>query len=114
MTPQTLPALRETVSLDFLVPLADNHGVPFQEADYDAFEREVLDLTGGITRRSDVDGRWLTPAGDIHSEQSRSYTTTVDAPELPRVAGAIEALIRTTFRQFAAFVQATPTLATHF
>src|SRR5438552_2863387 len=75
-TPMTTTApapLRETVSLDLLVPLADNEGVPFAESEFAAFEDRVVALTGGITRRADVEGIWRTPFGDLQRETSRSY-----------------------------------------
>ena len=56
MLTATAAPLRETVSLDLLVPIGNNDGVPFSEAQFEAFERRVVALTGGITRRADVEG----------------------------------------------------------
>jgi hypothetical protein len=106
--------LRPTVSLDLLVPLADNEGVPFPDSLFAAFEHRVVDLTGGITRRGDVEGIWRRPNGTMQRERSRSYVTTVDAAVVERVASDLDALLRTTFRQVASFIQATPTTATVF
>jgi hypothetical protein len=107
-------SLRPTVSLDLLVPLADNEGVPFPDSLFAAFEHRVVALAGGITRRGDVEGIWRTPNGTMQRERSRSYVTTVDAAVVERVASDLDVLLRTTFRQIASFIQATPTTATVF
>jgi hypothetical protein len=112
--PMPTTTLRPTVSLDLLVPLADNEGVPFPDSLFAAFEHHVVDLAGGITRRGDVEGIWRTPNGTMQRERSRSYVTTVDAAVVERVASDLDALLRTTFRQVASFIQATPTTATVF
>jgi hypothetical protein len=113
-TPMPTTSLRPTVSLDLLVPLADNEGVPFPDGLFAAFEHRVVDLAGGITRRGDVEGIWRTPNGTMQRERSRSYVTTVDAAVVGRVASDLDALLRITFRQVASFIQATPTTATVF
>jgi hypothetical protein len=106
--------LRETVSLDLLVPLADNEGIPFSEAQFVAFERHVAGLTGGVTRRGDVEGIWLSPTGEFQREKSRAYVTSVAATDAARIALELDSLIRSSFRQLAAFIQVTPTRATVF
>lgn len=110
----TAAPLRETVSLDLLVPVADNDGVPFSEADFEAFERRVVALTGGITRRADVEDIWLNPFGEYQRERSRSYTTTVPSRDAVAVMTELDALIRSSFDQFNSYIQAVPTLATVF
>jgi hypothetical protein len=108
-------SLRPTVTLDILVPLTENEStVPFPDSSFAAFEHHVVDLTGGITLRGDVEGIWRTPDGTFQRERSRSYTTTVDAAIAERVARDIDALIRTQFRQHAAYIHATPTSASVF
>lgn len=114
MLTATSAPLRETVSLDLLVPIADNDAVPFSEAQFEAFERRVVALTGGITRRADVEGIWLNPFGEFHRERSRSYTTAVPARDAVAVMTELDALIRSSFEQFNSFIQAVPTLATVF
>jgi hypothetical protein len=108
-------SLRPTVTLDFLVPLTENEStVPFPDSLFAAFEHHIVDLTGGITLRGDVEGIWRRPDGSFQRERSRSYTTTVDAAVAERVARDIDALIRTQFRQLASYIHATPTTATVF
>jgi hypothetical protein len=107
--------LRPTVSIDLLVPLSpDDGGGPFPDSLFAAFEHHVVDLTGGITRRADVEGIWRRPDGTTQRERSRSYVTTVDAAVAERVAADIDALIRTQFRQLASYITATPTTAAVF
>lgn len=106
--------LRETVSLDLLLPIANNNGVPFSEAQFETFERYVVSLTGGITRRADVEGIWINPFGEFQREASRSYTTTVEARDAAAVMAELDALIRSSFDQFNSYIQAVPTLATVF
>lgn len=106
--------LRPTVSLDLIVPLFDNESIPFPDRLFAAFEHHVVDLTGGITRRADVEGIWRRPDGTMQRERSRSYVTTVDAAVAERVATDIDALIRMQFRQLASYITATPTTAAVF
>lgn len=106
--------LRPTVSLDLIVPLFDNEMIPFPDSLFAAFEHLVVDLTGGITRRADVEGIWRRPDGIMQRERSRSYVTTVDAAVAERVATDIDALIRMQFRQLASYITATPTTAAVF
>jgi len=106
--------LRDTVALNFLIPTLSNTGVPFAETHFADFERQVVDLTGGITRVGEVEGIWRTPDGGMQRERSRAYTTTVDARIADRVAAELDVLIRSLFHQLAAFVQATPTRASAF
>lgn len=61
-----------------------------------------------------VEGIWRRPNGTMQRERSRSYATTVDAAVVARVASDLDTLLRTTFRQIASFIQATPTTATVF
>lgn len=110
----TTTALRDTVCLDFFIPVTGNDGSRFPESLFRTLERHVLDLTGGLTRRGDVEGIWRNPSSDAQCEISRAYTTTVDADVADRVAAELDLLIRSLFRQLAAFVQATPTRATAF
>lgn len=106
--------LSPTVTLDLLVPMLDNETIPFPDSLFASFENRVVDLTGGITRRSDVEGIWRRPDGSFQRERSRAYTTTVDAAVAERIARDIDALIRTQFRQIASYIQATQTMATVF
>jgi hypothetical protein len=107
-------SLRETVSLDLLVPLADNEGTPFTEAQFVRFERHVAGLTGGVTRLGDVEGIWLSPTGEFQREKSRAYVTSVPETDATRIALELDSLIRSSFGQLAAFIQVTPTRATVF
>ncbi len=114
MLTATAAPLRETVSLDLLVPIGNNDVVPFSEAQFEAFERRVVALTGGITRRADVEGIWLNPFGEFQRERSRSYTTTVPSRDAVAVMTELDVLIRSSFEQFNSYIQAVPTLATVF
>lgn len=114
INPMSTPALRDTVTIDVLVPLAANNGALFPEEVFHAFERRVVALTGGITRRGDVEGIWRTPSGDLQRERSRAYSTTVDSARAERVAVELDVLLQSLFGQLAAYVQATPTRATAF
>jgi hypothetical protein len=109
-----MTALRDTVAIDVLVPLTSNTGDPFPEELFETFERHLVSLAGGITRRGDVEGVWRTPDGDLQRERSRAYTMTVDADRADPVAAALDVLVRSLFGQLAAYVQATPTRATAF
>ena len=109
--------LRQTVNLEVLLPVVENEnegGRPFPDSLFAAFEHHVVDLTGGITRRADVEGIWRRPDGTMQRERSRSYVTTVDTADADRVAADIDAVIRTQFRQLASYITATPTLAAGF
>lgn len=106
--------MRSTVHLDLLVPIRDNDGVPFTDADYDVFEDYLLGIAGGFTRHSDVEGAWRSPEGVTMRDHSRAYTLT-----LPEERAAIQMLlvsdyIKSHFRQEAAFVEQIPTLAAEF
>lgn len=109
--------LRQTVNLEVLLPVVENEnegGRPFPDSLFAAFEHHVVDLTGGITRRADVEGIWRRPDGTMQRERSRSYVTTVDTADTDRVAADIDAVIRTQFRQLASYITATPTSAAGF
>lgn len=106
--------MRSTVHLDLLVPIRDNDGVPFTDADFDVFEDYLLGTVGGFTRRGDVEGAWRSPEGVTMRDHSRAYTLT-----LPEERAAIQMLlvsdyIKSHFRQEAAFVEQIPTLAAEF
>ena len=107
-------ALRDTIAIDVLVPLKSNEGHPFEEHLFRKFERHIVSLTGGITRRGDVEGIWRTPGGRLQRERSRAYMTTADAARAEHVMNELDGLVRSLFGQLAAFVQATPTRATDF
>ena len=110
----TYPTLRDTVRLDFLVPVQSNAGAPFNKTRFHSFEEFVVDLTGGVTRLGEVEGLWRNGSGLVQREYSRMYSTVVSATDAPRVVAAIDRFFRDAFDQEAAFVTSTPTFATAF
>lgn len=102
------------MQVDVLVPVRDNDGVPFTDTDFAAFEDFLLDLAGGFTRRGDVDGAWRSPAGVVMRDRSRAYALTLPQDAATQRMARLDAYIRSHFRQEAAFVEQTPTLATAF
>lgn len=110
----TSTAMRETRRLDLLVPVADNDGRPFPEGDYSDFERLLVNVVGGFTRRPDVTGVWRNEAGRIFRDTSRSYATTIPADRTIEVASLLHRFITDRFRQEAVLIEATPTLSAVF
>jgi len=106
--------MRDTLHVDVLVPLLDNQGNAFPESAFGVFERVLLDLAGGFTRRSDVEGAWRAPDGTIMRDVSRSYVVTLDARDADQRIEHIDRFIREYFQQHAAFLELTPTKATVF
>jgi len=106
--------MRPTVHLDLLVPLRDNDGVPFTDADFERFEDYLLSLAGGFTRRADVEGVWRSPAGAVMRDRSRAYALTLPKHVADLQMSLLTVYIREQFRQEAAFVEQTPTRASAF
>lgn len=110
----TSTAMRETRRLDLLVPIADNDGRPFPEGDYSDFERLLVNVVGGFTRRPNVTGVWRNEAGRIFRDTSRSYAATVSTDRTTEVASLLHRFITHRFRQEAVLIEATPTLSAVF
>lgn len=113
-TTSPLTTMRTTQRLDVLVPVTDNDGAQFSEADFTAFEDLLVRVAGGFTRRGDVTGTWRSPAGDLYHDRSRSYSVTVPTDWADDVAATLHRAITTQFRQEAAMIEATPTLSAAF
>lgn len=112
--PLTSTPMRTTQRLDVLVPVTDNDGLLFPEADFAAFEDLLVDLAGGFTRHGDVTGAWRSPDGQLYRDRSRSYSVTVPADRADDVASTIERALTARFRQEAAMIETTPTLSAAF
>jgi hypothetical protein len=106
--------MRPTVHLDLLVPLRDNDGVPFTDAEFETFEEYLLSTAGGFTRRADVEGVWRSPDGVVMRDRSRAYALTLPKEVADLQMSLLTVYIRKQFRQEAAFVEQTSTLATAF
>jgi hypothetical protein len=106
--------MRPTVHLDLLVPIRDNDGVPFTDADFDTFEDYLLGTVGGFTRRSDVEGAWRSPEGVTMRDRSRAYTLTLPEERAAMQMLLVSDYIKSRFRQEAVFVEQIPTLAAEF
>lgn len=106
--------MRDTRRLDILVPVFDNDGLPFTDHDFLPLEDLLIRLAGGFTRRPDVTGVWQSPDGRVFRDSSRSYTVTVPIARAEDVATRLSRFIVDRFRQEAALVEATPTMATVF
>lgn len=106
--------MRTTQRLDFLVPVTDNDGQAFSEADFTAFEEFLVDLAGGFTRHGDVTGAWRSPSGLLYRDRSRSYSVAVPADRAAGVASTLHHAITHQFRQEAAMIEATPTFSAAF
>lgn len=106
--------MRRTVHLDLLVPIRDNDGVPFTDADFDAFEDFLLATIGGFTRRGDVEGAWRSPEGVTMRDRSRAYTVTLPEENAAMQMSLVSGYIKLQFRQEAAYVEQIPTLAAVF
>lgn len=107
-------AMRTTQRLDFLVPVSDNAGELFSEANFSAFEDLLVNVAGGFTRRGDVTGAWRSPSGQLFRDRSRSYSVTVPTDRTEDVASTIHRVITDQFRQEAVLIEATPTLSAAF
>jgi|GEM_PF-1117837 len=106
--------MRPTVHLDLLVPLRDNDGVLFTDADFERFEEYLLSTAGGFTRRADVEGVWRSPDGVVMRDRSRAYALTLPKEVADLQMSLLTVYIRKQFRQEAAFVEQTFTLASAF
>jgi hypothetical protein len=109
-----LSPMRPTVHLDLLVPLRDNDGVPFTDVEFEQLEDYLLSLAGGFTRRADVEGVWRSPEGAVMRDRSRAYALTLPRKVADLQMSLLTVYIRKQFRQEAAFVEQTPTLASAF
>lgn len=106
--------MRPTVHLELLVPIHDNDGIPFTDADFENFEAYLLQAAGGFTRRADVEGTWQSPNGVIMRDRSRSYALTLPKEVADLQMSLLTVYIRERFRQEAAFIEQIPTLASEF
>lgn len=106
--------MRNTVHLDVLVPLGGNDGHPFPASAFDQLEAFLLGLTGGFTRRGDVEGAWKSPEGRVYRDVSRAYALSLPEAEAERIAGSLDVYIRKHFGQEAAYLELVPTRATVF
>jgi len=111
--PNSIP-MRPTVHLDLLVPLRDNDGVSFTDVDFERFEDYLLNTSGGFTRRADVEGVWRSPDGVVMRDCSRAYALTLPRKVADLQMSLLTVYIRKQFRQEAAFVEQTSTLASVF
>lgn len=106
--------MRSNTRLEFLVPIADNDGVPFTDSAFTSLEDFLVGLAGGFTRRPDVEGAWEAPDGRIMRDRSRSYVLSVPDDVADRTATLLDTEVRRRFRQEATFLEITPTRAGAF
>lgn len=87
-----------------LIPVVDNEGVAFGRADYDAFEVELAEFSGGFTLRGQVTGGWVD-AGRLYREPMFEYEIGLDS--LRKVEGLIHLAegAASRFRQLAIFIK---------
>lgn len=56
-----------------LLPKRDNQGRPFQPVRYAAFHARMIREYGGWTRKGQAEGAWLSPSGQLHTEEHWVY-----------------------------------------
>ncbi len=106
---------RTTVRCDLLLPIRDNGGRDFGSEDFGAFERFLVGLAGGFTRRGEVDGAWRSPdTGELMADRSKSYSVVLDAERALEQVAKIDTYIKHAFRQQASYVELIPIRATDF
>ncbi|KAA0255512.1 hypothetical protein FBQ97_00015 [Acidobacteria bacterium ACD] len=103
--------MTSSITIELLVPLCDNEGTPFPDSAFASFEDLLVDLAGGFTRRGVVDGAWKAPDGAVYRDRSRLYAVQVPEPDASTVAATIDGEIRGRFRQLAAYLSLSRTLA---
>jgi hypothetical protein len=56
-----------------LLPKRDNLGRPFDRKTYDAFHLRMIRRFGGWTRKGQAEGAWLSPSGQLFTDQHWVY-----------------------------------------
>lgn len=56
-----------------LLPKGNNLGHPFGREDYIAFHRRLIRRFGGWTRKGQAEGTWLSPAGEVFTDEHWVY-----------------------------------------
>src|SRR3984893_6261421 len=56
-----------------LLPKRDNLGRPFDRHRYGAFHARLIRRFGGWTRKGQAEGAWLSPAGEVFTDQHWVY-----------------------------------------
>lgn len=65
--------------LSFIIPTHDNSGIDFGAEHFDAFERVVIDLFGGVTRvQGSLTGAWME-GGRVYRDRSVVYVVAVSS-----------------------------------
>jgi hypothetical protein len=56
-----------------LLPKRDNLGRPFDREDYATFHGRLIRRFGGWTRKGQAEGAWLSPSGELFSDEHWVY-----------------------------------------
>ena len=56
-----------------LLPKRDIVGRPFGRARFRAFHRRMIRRFGGWTRKGQAEGAWLSPSGELHTDEHWVY-----------------------------------------
>jgi hypothetical protein len=85
------------------VPVADNNGVAFEEADYAALETEIATRFGGFTLNPGAAvGAWID-GGRIYHDRHRIYSIGVRSLTQGHLIGEVLGFAKNRFRQEAIF-----------
>lgn len=72
-----------------IVPTNYNDGTPIPEELIQDFELEVMILTGGITRESTTEGKWLGPDRKIYIDKGIKYAIAVNEEKLQELQNLV-------------------------
>jgi len=56
-----------------LLPKQDNLGRPFERERYGAFHARLITRFGGWTRKGQAEGAWLSPSGELFTDEHWVY-----------------------------------------
>ena len=98
--PRRKQPLRKAV---FLVPVADNQGVPFNHEDIGWLEGELIARFGGW-HTDEVEGAWRGPDSRIYREGMKRYHVAISGQQRQAMRRFLAA-VRRRFRQEAIYVE---------
>ena len=94
--------------IQFLLPLTDQQGQPFDQALFARVTQKLTDTFGGVTAylRAPAEGAWKDAAGAVSRDQVVIYEVMVEALDRPWWR-AYKARLERTFRQDQILIRAT-------
>lgn len=104
-TPARPAQIFDRTVVTFLVPILDNAGEAFTQADWAWLEDRCFNIAGGLSLDGVTSGKWRDDAtGIVYSDESRRYKTAISPDQLAEFTRFL-AEVKVRFRQEAIYAE---------